>query len=796
MDTLYWATEYVKVFLAYFAIMFVWPSVMFHNYLKDKSRTVRFAFCVTVPVVLINTVVLGLGLLHILHGWLVALLFYGSLLWGIVRRIKLSQAQKKAIVRFLKGTYGIRLFFSDIHRYLKNWCGEKRKQHRKSMRGHWIEYITLAAVVVFGMIYFGYGAFQNVCYGTSDMPVHHSWIYGLEQGKIFSSGIYPEGMHCFIYVLHIVFGIRVYSCELFLAGIYISVFLVSVYLFLRELFTWRGSAILALALFLTVDIKNADMIASIARLQWTIPQEFGLYTQFLCALFLLRCLNDPFDKKQKGWKNFLKYQYKNENLLLFLMAFTASFVIHFYVTIMAFYLCLAIVIVKFVSLFRKKRILYLAGATMIGLFISIAPMAVAYLEGNPLQGSLNWAMGVMQGQKQNSTENNMENTEIESENTQNQVVKSTESDQEKAYVAVKQKSEERNFEILLQKVKTKVIEKASILYENSLVILYMKERAKWIVELCILGFGMWFVYRLIVGVLALFVKTKKVRRYFLHRMDGNLILLMMVIIFAAAYASSALGLPNLIENVRLGSTIQILICGAVFVPIDIVLALLAETVLRYVIFFMLPFGVGGIYAGTQYAGVFHGYLFYNLSRYNSTVDITNDIMEKFPENSYTIVSPTEELYQVIENGWHEEAMVFLQKVQTEKNFTIPTQYIFVYVEKKPIEFMQYHFFTGPAWLADEKYQPFFGVFSSQGNQINAGKVSTQAAKEPIQIYTLLSDTYAKLDSRIIVESRLYEWCKKFQEKFPEEMKIYYENDRFCCYKITQNPYRLFQLEEK
>ena len=110
--------------------------------------------------------------------------------------------------------------------------------------------------------------------------------------------------------------------------------------------------------------------------------------------------------------------------------------------------------------------------------------------------------------------------------------------------------------------------------------------------------------------------------------------------------------------------------------------------------------------------------------------------------------------------------------------------------------MQYHFFTGPAWLADEKYQPFFGVFSSQGNQINAGKVSTQAAKEPIQIYTLLSDTYAKLDSRIIVESRLYEWCKKFQEKFPEEMKIYYENDRFCCYKITQNPYRLFQLEEK
>ncbi len=278
MDTLYWATEYVKVFLAYFAIMFVWPSVVFHNYLKDKSRTVRFAFCVTVPVVLINTVVLGLGLLHILHGWLVALLFYGSLLWGIGCRIKFSQAQKKAIVRLLKGTYGIRLFFSDIHRYLKNWCGEKRKQHRKSMRGHWIEYITLAAVVVFGMIYFTYGTFQDHSYGFGDMYTHHSWIYGLLQGKPFSAGIYPEAMHCLIYTIRVAFGIRIYSIMLFLAGIHVAVILVGAYLLLKELFAWRGTAILVLAAFLTVDLLCIDEIFSMSRLQWTLPQEFGFHT--------------------------------------------------------------------------------------------------------------------------------------------------------------------------------------------------------------------------------------------------------------------------------------------------------------------------------------------------------------------------------------------------------------------------------------------------------------------------------------------------------------------------------------
>ena len=47
MDTWYWALEYVRVFFAYVMILFVWPSVVFRDYLRGRSRTVRFAFCVT-----------------------------------------------------------------------------------------------------------------------------------------------------------------------------------------------------------------------------------------------------------------------------------------------------------------------------------------------------------------------------------------------------------------------------------------------------------------------------------------------------------------------------------------------------------------------------------------------------------------------------------------------------------------------------------------------------------------------------------------------------------------------------
>mgnify|MGYP006933124819 FL=1 len=126
---------------------------------------------------------------------------------------------------------------------------------------------------------------------------HHSWIYGLLNGTPFYEGIYPEAMHCFIYAMRVLFGVKIYSSQLFLAGIHVAVFLVSAYLLLKELFAWNGTAVLALALFLTVDLLCIDEIFSMSRLQWTLPQEFGLYTQFLCALFLLRCLKTDFSDR-------------------------------------------------------------------------------------------------------------------------------------------------------------------------------------------------------------------------------------------------------------------------------------------------------------------------------------------------------------------------------------------------------------------------------------------------------------------------------------------------------------------
>ena len=86
MENLYWMLEYGKVFLGYLFLMFLWPSVVFGGHLKEKTRTYRFSFCVTVQIVIVNIVVLVLGLLHILHQAVVVILFYGIFFYALWKR--------------------------------------------------------------------------------------------------------------------------------------------------------------------------------------------------------------------------------------------------------------------------------------------------------------------------------------------------------------------------------------------------------------------------------------------------------------------------------------------------------------------------------------------------------------------------------------------------------------------------------------------------------------------------------------------------------------------------------------
>ena len=131
IDLWYWISEYGKVFCGYLFLMFLWPLVVFHGYLKGKSKTFCFGFCTAVTVVIANTAVLGLGLFHILDQWLVRLVFYGVFAGALFkntagyldRKYKKMMEAKFPDFRVLYGKYRVLviviLFFGVSYTYIK-----------------------------------------------------------------------------------------------------------------------------------------------------------------------------------------------------------------------------------------------------------------------------------------------------------------------------------------------------------------------------------------------------------------------------------------------------------------------------------------------------------------------------------------------------------------------------------------------------------------------------------------------------------------------------------------------------
>ena len=171
------------------------------------------------------------------------------------------------------------------------------------------------------------------------------------------------------------------------------------------------------------------------------------------------------------------------------------------------------------------------------------------------------------------------------------------------------------------------------------------------------------------------------------------------------------------------------------------------------------FTAAGLCSFIVMSGNYHGYLYCELSRYNAAIKVTDSIMNNFPKYSYTIVSTTDELYHVSNDGRHEELLTFVQQVD-KKDYKLPTEYVFLYVEKRPIEYGQSHYFCGPAWLAGEKYVDFYSFFASRCPQINASEISEEKALKDIVSHERPSLHYATPESRAVLESKAYLWCQK------------------------------------
>lgn len=716
MDTWYWIAEYGKVFMGYLFLMFLWPSVVFAKHLRGKSKTYRFSFCVTVPIVIMNTAVLTLGLFHGLNQWIIRLTFYGSFTWALL---------KETLRYFRQRKKGKQLKSPDLNPLF--W-----------------KYGILMVVIAYGMAYFSYGAFQIYSYGYGDLYVHHQWIYGLIEGEIFKGGVYPQAMHCFIYCMHTVFGIRVYSILLFLQIIHVSIFLAAAYLLLRKIFFWRYTPVFVLLLFLILDLCNADLIHSMFRLQITLPLEFGLHTVFLCGLHLL----DYLDKE--GF----------DHLFLFAVSLAAGIMIHFHTALMALMFCISAAVFAWKKIFCRKYFIPLAIWAFSSVLIAGMPMAGALARGIPFSSSIYWAVDAMGGGQ--SREQRGENEETDSDE--------------------KESGDFQNIERSDISITAGLLSRIIWIYEKGYGALYGKERGGWML-----------LFTLLASLFCWQMKRKAYLQYFSGRCRGYPFAIIASVIYILVYAAPMIGLPDMIPEGRFFAAGHMMLLAVAVMPVDAafsVLSCLCSDLSLRIITLLLCLGIYGI---TAASGNFRGLLFYELSRYNAAAMVTESIINTFPRRSYTIVSPTDELYPVIQYGWHEELLTFVEN-SDRGSYTLPSEYVFIYVEKRPLLYSQSYFFEGPSWMGEEKYlEPFWDAYSSrypdsaasQAPDIAAGQVLEEDGDRELPEYENAWSMYLKLENRILLESRAYAWCRKFSEQHPSVLNVYYEDEDFVCYYFRQ-----------
>ena len=797
-EELYWIIEYGKVLLGYGFLMFLWPMVVFRKYLAGKSATFRFGFCVTGQVVLINTVVLLLGLIKLLNVWTMCIVFYGTFLFSIRDCYALTKERRKKLRYLINGTFGWKNFFLLERRKLVRTVEKFCKRVGRFYKKNWLEYTLLLVTVVYGMIYFTWGVFQEHSYGFSDIYVHHSWTYQLAQGVPFSSGIYPEGMHCFVYALSDLFGIRMYSCMLFCGAVNVAAILVAIYCLLKELFRWRYSALFAIIAMLTFGDVGGYIVSSMARVQCTLPQEFAFPAIFICCLYLIKYLKGGRRTVRKGKET---KGFWDENLLLFMLALATTIAIHFYATIMAFFLCLGVAAFLWKRIFTKERFVPLVTAAVLGVVIAIVPMVTGVVSGIRLQGSLYWAMSVMQesvqsedaeGQEQ-SPDSTME--DIQPGNgalVEEQEGTEAGSGKETAETVLEQKESffvkaGRKLYAIGMAVTNKCKSIVDVIYNMALCEMYKKYFATFIMmsmAAVILGGSL--------GSAIIFcIEKKKKIEITRPAYGGYFIMIYAFIVYIVVYAAVFFGLPLLLERYRIAFICNLLSLAIAIIPIDILFSVGARSLQEKG---LTIFSVGfawGMVAMIWVTGSYHGSLYFELTRYDATVQMTNQIMEELPEKSYTIVSPTEELYQMIDYGWHEELLDFVRN-QGKEEYSLPTEYVFIFLEKRPIDYAQIHFFDAPRWLGQEKYQEIY-TYTGTGDEYIVNEISEEYAATELLEFTGESAYYTFLYPRTILQSKAYRWCKEFKEKYPNEFKTYYEDKNVVCYYWKQNPDKVFNL---
>lgn len=769
--------RFLGIFAVYTGVTLALPALMFRRILRGRSLAEQFLMCYTFGNFYIINIVFLLQLLHISNFFTLAGLtaVLSIVIGGRVNRIPLKQQAGNTWHLFGKLLRGRMKLKSAIFLFLGK-CAEGIKRLVKFFYRHIVKN-PIQSMLLLGIgvcLCWIYGRQIILVYGyrASDIPVHMSWINEMSRGKIFAKGVYPFGFHCMIYYLHAVFRFDTYVilCQFFFAQvIFMHLVLLAM---LKQLCKTKYIPYIGTFVFLLGNFWSGQ---TYSRFYATLPQEFGMIFVIPSIYFLIRFFQIP---KQK-----LADKETRLTLQCFAMAFSLTLAIHFYGTMIAGLCCIGIACGFCFRFLRKEYFCRIMFTGICSVFLAVLPMGIAFATGTPLQGSLGWGLSVINGGKSSSS------TEAEAETDEAETLEVSTGDDKNTVRVVKPDGTVMEIDVsdlpsaqenesggqMQTETTAPAVPKVSfgekirkIPGKAKNALSEMSSRIlEFIIKLDVKNIGYMilasFALLLLLGfIFCVFRQTE----YGAMLMSMGFCMWIVTILLCAG----VFGLPPLMDGARCSIYYVYLLSAALTALADgllyMVLPLRKLRLVRNAVSLAVTAAV--------LMGMFQNHMikqsdFSSGFVMNGAITCLSNIIHENEDKTWMIVSANDETQMGLDHGWHYETITFLRGMETlEKNtkVIIPTKTVYFFIEKIPGDYAVSYAKSGQSISrkgASRSLPNVGGIGMYQG------------------------------EGRWIVMSRMYYWAQAFMELYPNEMKVYYEDNKFICYKIEQNMYHQYDF---
>lgn len=734
------AIQFLMALIAYLFVTLAIPCAVLHKRLSHYRLIERVLFYFIAGNFYVTNLVFALQLLYLSNAvtiW-IGLVVIPFFVWVKLENFPLLltlQSCRVSIKRIMSGTLGIKGVLSGWRGKLRQCLARNWSRAIKHFCAHWLDWLLIAASACMVLWVYGIRMLQSFGYAASDIPVHLYWVNGLSDNDIFIAGVYPFGMHGIIYALCTAF--RMDSYVIFrVFGLLQCLAVHMVALVILKLCCKSRYA--AYAGFFLYTIGNYITSNNFSRYFSALPQEFSMVFIFP-TVFYAFCF---FKQKRRELEENLPEKGSMLALTGLVMSFSLSFTAHFYGAIVAGIFCVGIAIGYSVWLVRRVYLTKILLAGLISVAIAVLPMAVAYVTGTPLEGSLYWATSVMSSGGESE----------EGDDTSSDVS----SPGQGMFPGVEEVPEAPGAE-----ESTSLLEKIPKLWhvvKEHLHYYILANAPNWYSTATI-----WLIMFLsAAGVILLICRVYSYGAMLLS--TGAFMGIMTIMLTAGE-----IGLPVIMGADRLCIFYAYSLILLVGLSIDVVAYAVSRIFRKQWIMqaasLLLVLAVGiGVWQQDRIRMPLEG----SALETNEAVTCLTNIIATEKDYQWTIFSANDETNMVYGHGFHYELSTFLHEIGWLNGtpVTVPTEVAYFFIEKIPLDYAM--------------------AYAGSGQMI-----SRKGAERPLPNATGLGNYQG--ENRWIIMSHMYYWAQEFQRLYPQEMTVYLESDQFICYRLEQNTYSPYDL---